>query len=154
MEPMAESNWKYVTEMVGIAAIVASLVFVGLQLKQSHEIALAEQYQSRAEAAQSMYLSVLESGISLESIDSPMASKSPQERNLAVVMQAWAWTQYDNHYYQYSAGFLDDESWAGLSARIEELYFTCDIRQAWEYQRKFLRSSFVAYVESLDDPCK
>ena len=47
---MKFAEWKDVAELVGIAAIIASLLFVGLQLKQSHEIALATQYQSRAEA--------------------------------------------------------------------------------------------------------
>ncbi len=34
--------WKDVLELIGIAAIVASLIFVGLQLKQSQDIALNE----------------------------------------------------------------------------------------------------------------
>lgn len=36
------TNWKGLAELIGIAAIVASLVFVGLQLKQSQSIALNE----------------------------------------------------------------------------------------------------------------
>lgn len=35
-------NWKEVAEILGIGAIVASLVFVGLQLRQSEQIARAE----------------------------------------------------------------------------------------------------------------
>lgn len=35
-------NWKEFAEILGIAAIVASLVFVGLQLRQSDQIARAE----------------------------------------------------------------------------------------------------------------
>lgn len=35
-------------QVLGMAAVVASLVFVGLQLKQSEEIALAEVYESAA----------------------------------------------------------------------------------------------------------
>ncbi len=34
--------WKDVLELTGISAIVASLIFVGLQLKQSQDIALSE----------------------------------------------------------------------------------------------------------------
>ena len=39
---MNNANWKDVAELVGIAAIVASLIFVGFQLKQDRAIALAE----------------------------------------------------------------------------------------------------------------
>ena len=36
---MRESNWKDIAELVGISAIVVSLVFVGMQLKQSQQLA-------------------------------------------------------------------------------------------------------------------
>lgn len=39
---MKTSDWKTVAELVGIAAIVASLVFVGEQLRQDRKIAYAE----------------------------------------------------------------------------------------------------------------
>jgi hypothetical protein len=38
------SNWKDTAELVGIAAIVASLIFVGMQMRQDQEIAEAEIY--------------------------------------------------------------------------------------------------------------
>ncbi len=38
---MNNSDWKNTAEMIGIAAIVASLVFVGLELKQSRDLAIA-----------------------------------------------------------------------------------------------------------------
>ena len=39
---MRTTNWKDIAELVGIAAIVASLIFVGLQMKQTQALALAE----------------------------------------------------------------------------------------------------------------
>ena len=39
---MKNTNWKDIAELVGIAAIVASLVFVGLQMRQDHVIARSE----------------------------------------------------------------------------------------------------------------
>ena len=39
---MKVADWKDIAELFGIAAIVASLVFVGLEMKQSQEIALNE----------------------------------------------------------------------------------------------------------------
>ncbi len=47
---MNTTNWKGTAELIGFTAIVASLIFVGLQLKQSQEIAIAAQYQERANA--------------------------------------------------------------------------------------------------------
>jgi len=36
------TNWKDFAELIGITAIVASLIFVGLQMRQEQKIALAE----------------------------------------------------------------------------------------------------------------
>jgi len=38
---MRERNWKDIAELVGISAIVLSLVFVGMQMKQSQQLAWA-----------------------------------------------------------------------------------------------------------------
>jgi hypothetical protein len=48
-ENIKKSDWKDIAELIGIAAIVASLLFVGLQMKQSQEIAIAAQYHDRAD---------------------------------------------------------------------------------------------------------
>jgi hypothetical protein len=150
MSRLQSRDWL---EGIGILAIVASLVFVGLQLKQSHEIALAEQYQSRAEATQSLFLSVLESEGRFVDDGTPLSELSPEDLEVAYITVNWAWTQYDNHFFQYQAGFLDEESWIGLGRRIERLYSSCEVRFFWEGNKAFYRQSFVEYVESLENPC-
>ena len=44
---MKSRDWKDGAELIGIAAIVASLIFVGLQMKQAQEIANAERRMMR-----------------------------------------------------------------------------------------------------------
>jgi hypothetical protein len=48
---MTNITWRELAEAIGIVSIVASLVFVGLQLRQSQQVAVAEQYQVRAISA-------------------------------------------------------------------------------------------------------
>lgn len=48
---MKSTNWKDIAELAGIAAIVVSLVFVGLQLRQDRVVALAQTYQSSLQSA-------------------------------------------------------------------------------------------------------
>ena len=45
MDSAKLNDWM---QVIGIFALVASLVFVGLQMRQAHEIALSDIYQSRA----------------------------------------------------------------------------------------------------------
>lgn len=45
---MKNVTWKDLAELAGIAAIVASLIFVGMQMKQAQMIAIADSYQQQA----------------------------------------------------------------------------------------------------------
>jgi hypothetical protein len=151
---LRNENWKDIAELIGIAAIVASLIFVGLQMKQSHDIALADQYQSRSESTQNMYLSLYEGGFSFEgSLTVPLDEQSPSQRDGTIALALWGWTQYDNHHYQYAAGFMDDEVWFGLQNRIQEFYDLCDRRWVWDEYSSGFRTSFIEYINSLEDRC-
>ena len=46
---MKGRNWKDIGELVGITAIVASLIFVGLQMRQDQQIAIAETFSTATE---------------------------------------------------------------------------------------------------------
>ena len=46
---MTKSNWRETAELVGIAAIVGSLIFVGLELQQSRQIAFDAATKTEAE---------------------------------------------------------------------------------------------------------
>jgi len=48
------SNWKDTVELVGIAAIVISLVFVGIQLQQDRDLAQVASFGSTAESANAL----------------------------------------------------------------------------------------------------
>ena len=92
-------------QIVGLFSLVGSLIFVGLQMKQSHEIALANQYQARAAATQDMFMSMQESGINMGRLRKPIDELSPLEAAAKHNMTLWTWIQYDNHFYQYNADF-------------------------------------------------
>jgi len=147
---MKFSDWKGIAELIGIIAIVASLLFVGLQLKQSHEIALATQYHARAETTQNLHLAGIESNWTIPVLRSKVSDEvSVKDTNLWL----WFWIQMDNHYYQYQAGFLDEVAWLAQLKNIEEAYAICNARFVYEWRKKGLRAEFVAVVESLPDPC-
>ena len=47
---MTPNNWKDMAELIGIAAIVGSLIFVGLQMRQDREVAISQINQSTLDA--------------------------------------------------------------------------------------------------------
>ena len=51
---MKSPDWKTTAEMVGVAAIVASLIFVGIQLKQDRELTSVSSFGSVAESSNAL----------------------------------------------------------------------------------------------------
>ena len=62
---MNSTTGKDIAELVGITAIVASLLFVGLELRQSHQIAIAAEYQERVATVIDIYNTQIQSEIVL-----------------------------------------------------------------------------------------
>ncbi len=149
---MSKTNWKDNAELLGIAAIVASLIFVGLQMKQSHEIALAAQYQARAETVMALQLTSMEVDF-VPQIPSLRNGLSEEISAKDINLQLWLWIAMDNHFYQYKSGFLDEDAWQGQLRNIKEMYSLCKMRFVFEWRKNGLRSQFVEMVESLDDLC-
>lgn len=146
------SRWKDIAELAGLVAIIASLIFVGLQLKQSQEIALATQYQARAEATMNVALVGVETNY-VPPIPMLREGLSDTVSARDINMMHWFWIQMDNHYYQYQHGFLAEDAWQAQRRNIQETYGNCELRFVYEWRKQGIRAEFVAMVESLDDPC-
>ena len=129
-------NQKNIVELVGIAAIVASLVFVGLELRQSQEIAIAAQYQERSNSATEFMYNRLESeseslrhaertksrgwptGFLSDDDKMWLESHSPLEWAEADTWSAINLFIFDNYHFQYQSGFLNEEAWQSIRSRF------------------------------------
>ena len=127
------SNWKDTVEVIGIVTIVASLLFVGIELRQSQQIAVASQYQARIGFNLQFYESfdeedfpgigdrlkrqMSESDWPVESRQAVLDTESAVVGREAVNIRKILY-MFDNNQYQYSAGFVDDESWQAMRRRL------------------------------------
>ena len=129
-------DWRTSAELVGLAAIVVSLIFVGLELRQSQKIALAAQYQARTESGREFFYQSLASDFriddavrEIESWEWPAGFLSGDEtqwldeHTSSESAEAAYWAVidlygFDNYYFQYQSGFLSEEAWLGLQSRL------------------------------------
>ena len=120
---MASPNWKDIAEIVAVVAIVASLLFVGLQLKQGQDIALANQFQARTQAMQGLIQTQMEIG---EVTDAPgFRDAISKGISAADINEAyWLWIAFDNHYFQYQSGFLEESAMAGPAEKYPRIVFS------------------------------
>ena len=157
---MKLTNWKEFAELIGIAAIVASLVFVGLQLKQSQEIALAAQYQERFAAA----LQVMSDRQLNENYVRFYGERIIERNGLPegveddISAEAYGLRYYDarifflihdNLHFQYSLGFLTEESWSAYRAGIKRAIQNPVFGKYLASEGFLMRESFRNMVEQL-----
>lgn len=123
-------------QVIGIFAVVASLIFVGLQMKQSQEIAVANLYQERANVEVMWWTEVLDIDESrrgwggemqkwLVSTNNPNGTngwakdKSTEEIGFRYIQSMSLYAQIDSQLFQYQAGFLDEDSWLAYRNRMK-----------------------------------
>ncbi len=124
-------------QLVGMAGIIASLIFVGLQLKQSQDIAIGAQYSERASDSQAYWHFVGEHPLllaqlgrahrdHLRTLSSYRDDWTDEELGLVYVMGRAYLTNWENNYYQYESGFMTDEGWSTYSNRVRAACTTND----------------------------
>jgi len=114
-------------EFVGAIAVVVTLAYLAVQIRQntrsmeeSRRLALAQTYQMRADALQNMLVHAADSehiGPLITKLTergypediSALESLSPEERGRFRQWQIAQQTHWDNLFYQYQQGFLEDE---------------------------------------------
>jgi len=116
-------SWKEYAELIGIAAIVASLIFVGMQMKQSQEIAASAIYQERTSASVDAALSLASNRDWIAArlkADSGQAETLTPEERLALTMGVFATSMlWDNSNHQYEQGFISEAGWLRIRGDIK-----------------------------------
>jgi hypothetical protein len=140
-------------QIAGMFGVIASLVFVGLQLKQTQQIAVSDTYQARSDATVESVVAAMGSPEFLSASAKIYAGK-PDELSM---QEAVAWefflganmTMFENNHQQYEMGFLSDEHWNRNVAELKctfELPLNRQMIGNW-----FYRESFNKIIEEIID---
>jgi len=163
-----KTSKKDVIEIAGIFAVVASLIFVGMQLQLDRKVALADQYFNRAESAKADRRAVLESDDYMRYLEELWALGEPPPfwnddweiaarvkdgsisvRSVEAVIKTHQMSiiGYDSVYFQYQQGLLDAELWAGLRSGLKRIMAEDDL--AREVYLRYARSTVRPEIEDI-----
>ena len=146
-------NWL---EVVGIFSVVASLIFVGLQMRQTHAISLSQTYQARTTAAAEWNTALASNTLALSGYQKGLEGRgediTAEEYQSLHRMIVGVLHLYDNAHYQHQQGFVSEEFWnatqSSLRGWLRHSVFSAIILERLEVQG---RPAFKSVVRSIDE---
>ena len=141
-------------QLLGMLGVLGGLVFVGLEMRQTQQIAIASQVDARNQSQLTRSNIWLEGQWELghKITTTPYDELSEAEKFARNQMLSWQRNIQTNNYFQYRMGLLTEEQWEVVAFRIKGQWEDCSTRHT--YQMEALEAPFREYLLSLDDPCK
>ena len=151
---MQKLNANTLVQLLGMLGVSASLIFVGLEMRQSQRIALAGQTQERTAMGMTNFLAFLEAGINLDNvIRSEIETLSDEELGARRINFHNQWYVAENDFIQFQNGLMSPEVYEAKKANLTDQMSYCDLRPIYEFRKKYFSTEFIEVIESVDDPC-
>ena len=126
---MRKIEWKGVAEIVGVTAIVGSLIFVGLQIRQEQNVAVSQIFQTTLAAEVEVHIAMAEHSevlVKARNVDELNDAERLAVEELIDMWSARAFFEYA------SARRIDDGVWSGpINAFAFMLYDNPGLQQLW-----------------------
>jgi hypothetical protein len=151
-------NWDAVSaiaEVVGVIAIVVSLIYVSIQIKQNTKVARAATRQAISESTENLGVDLIGNGEIAEIFVKHLSGKelSPVE-NLRLQARCYRDMQHwENIHYQFNEGLVSEDQWDGFRKNLISLLAIDAYREYWEHESFHYSDAFQAEISAiLGDP--
>ena len=141
-------------QLLGMVGLLGGLVFVGLEMRQSQRIALADTEQQRAISQQQNFSAFLESGYDLDKVfrAQNIEELSSGEITAGRTNHHNQWYIAESDFAQYRNGLMTDEVYEAKERNIERLLSHCDLRDITYFRLQYFAPDFLEQIEKFDDP--
>ena len=144
-------------QLLGMVGIIGSLIFVGLEMRQSQMIAQAGQQQDRTAIFFGLIGSNNEAGVDWQStVYEADVEKSESYTSTEIVRRnnfhAHLFT-YENDYFQYMQGLMPQHVWDAKLVALDFFYNQCDMRIIMDHRKNWFPAGFVEIIDNLNDEC-
>ena len=146
-----------VTNLLGIIGIIGSLVFVGMELRQSQQIALAAQQQQRAALITEVIGTFSDANPPISFLDFLNQTIDMDDKNNRATTETYmyrVWMIYENDHLQHKLGLMDEDVWQAKLTSMRAIYNMCQYKEvtrfALSYSSQDLRETLQG---SGPDPC-
>ena len=120
IKPKELQDWL---QVLGLFGVVASLIFVGMEMRQAHQIARSQANQARTDATTNLLIEAASNPYVMSASaklaggqGDEMTAEEQNARRLVLLAQLF---HYENLYFQFSDGFLSRDRWLGSRQNLK-----------------------------------
>jgi len=144
-------NIATVANIFASAAVVLTLVFIGIQLKQNAELTRMAAAQTSAMMMSTNLGRIIEHADLAELFTKEGIPDcwTPTERLRATNFLSASFRHYEVLHTHKRFGVFEEELWGGTEARLRDSLDSAAVRAWWQDSKPFYAKSFVAYVDEI-----
>jgi len=150
-------NWNAIGaigENIGALAVVISVLYLALQIRQNTRHVRSSGYQAAAQTGNNLLEGLASSPDALRVFEIAQESYlelSDEDRRLAHVLIMQVFTMYESLYYQYEDGVVDPDMWEGRKKLMFGFLAQPGIASWWSEWSPIWGEKFVSYVSKNHD---
>jgi hypothetical protein len=143
-------KWALAAELVSAAAVVVSLIFVGLQLADSNELAREAAEQKQIESIGALSRIVAENPYIAEVMAKSQAGEklTPAEQVSATSLMTYGQRTWEALYYQYRDGRVSPELWEAHRHQARAMQGTPLSQAVWKQRKSWFSKSYQEFRDS------
>jgi len=140
-----------IASIIASGAVVISLIFIGLQLRQNAHLTRMAAAQTSAQLLSQNFGRVIEHADLAELLSRDLIANpwTAAEQLRASNFMSVSFRHYEVLHLHRRYGIFEEELWVGSEARLKEALATPAIRIWWEDCKSYYAGSFITYVDSL-----
>jgi len=147
-----------VINSLGIVGIIGSLVFVGLELRQSQRIALAAQQQQRAALITEVIGTFSDANPPISFLDFLNQTIDMDNQNNRATTETYmyrVWMIYENDHLQHKLGLMDEDVWQAKLTSMRAIYGMCQYKEVTKFALSYSSQELRELLQSSgNNPCE
>lgn len=148
---MTLADLSDLSQALGAVAVIASLVFVGIQVRQNSAITRAQVHQQISDTF-TVYLETMANHSNIiaggASSRAGMNRLSDEELLQFSFLMAGLFKIWENAFYQYKSGFLDERNWQSNVKWMLTWYHMPGVQTWWRVRKDLFANEFQVFIES------
>lgn len=153
-------NWaavQAVAEAIGAVAVVASLIYLAIQVRQNTRAVRASTYDGMVQASGDFLRPLIEdAGLALTferlAVDWADDRVGSEDRTRAMYLLTQLFRTWENVYYQWRQGMLEDWLWRAWQTVILSYFSQPGIQEWWRLRHMAFSEPFQAFLERSSAP--